>query len=496
MTSSPPQQEHSPQREFFRSVALFQSGKIFERVLGRFVVIVALSFTFAISASGAVYYCDYSAGADSNSGTSKSSPWKRQPYMAGFSGSYSHAAGDQFIFKGGVTWAAACFPMNIAAGGSGSTNDYYGVDTTWFTGSAWTKPVFDGNYAVSGIVGIISNVTLDNLELRHVASSASDGWGLVAVNTGSSANTLIENCFLHGWKETGGTDGAHGGYYAGSYTASTITTNVIQNTEISNLESPNNGTAVRFGGKLIGCKIHDNSSAVLFCTELTNSQIYNINGNPFDGEYHPNGCYLDSATLGQTVGYIRGCIFHDVTGGANMAYLNGRFATQYCYNNLFYGVLPGQRPIEIDAYDYGANAVSGNYYIWNNTFDCSSDGGDAMRVVPRSPSVPILIQVQNNQVIGGSLGSASGDGSGVSVIVDHNLTETKAQGTTAGYTTANFYVSTGATSPTVDAGESTPSKIFTTDILGVSRPQGAAWDIGAYEFLATPPAPQNLRVSP
>ena len=30
-------------------------------------------------------------GEDSNSGTSKSSPWQHQPYKAGFSGKYTHA---------------------------------------------------------------------------------------------------------------------------------------------------------------------------------------------------------------------------------------------------------------------------------------------------------------------------------------------------------------------------------------------------------------------
>ena len=36
------------------------------------------------------------------------------------------------------------------------------------------------------------------------------------------------------------------------------------------------------------------------------------------------------------------------------------------------------------------------------------------------------------------------------------------------------------TSPTVDQGTSL-APLFTTDILGVTRPQGKAWDIGAYE---------------
>jgi hypothetical protein len=43
-------------------------------------------------------------------------------------------------------------------------------------------------------------------------------------------------------------------------------------------------------------------------------------------------------------------------------------------------------------------------------------------------------------------------------------------------------------SPAIDAGT---TNAYTTDILGVTRPQGSAFDIGAYEFVATPP-PSDL----
>ncbi|MGB9553766.1 MAG: choice-of-anchor Q domain-containing protein [bacterium] len=36
---------------------------------------------------------------------------------------------------------------------------------------------------------------------------------------------------------------------------------------------------------------------------------------------------------------------------------------------------------------------------------------------------------------------------------------------------------------------------FNTDILGISRPQGKAWDIGPYEYVVTSlSAPRNLRI--
>jgi hypothetical protein len=470
-----------------------------------------MCFLFAQSVSAATYYCDFGSGSDGNAGTSESAPWQRQPYMAGFAGKYSHAAGDKFIFKGGTTWTSKCFPLNINAAGSGSTNDYYGVDLNWFAGSTFTRPIFDGGYAVDTIVGIESNVTLDNLELRYVSSSASDGWGIVVVTTGSSGNTLIENCWLHGWKCTGHTDGAHGGYYAYAYTASTIATNVMNNTEISNTESPNNGTCVRFGGKIINSKIHNTSSAILFCTEVTNSQVYNVNGDSFDPTpYHTNGIYLDCETLGQTVGYIRGCLIHDIGGGANAAYLNCRGASQYCYNNIFYGTFSAQRPIEIEPYAYGDGGNQGNVYIWNNTIVNDAAGSLPISIVNRGGSPqPKLVQVQNNLVINAN--TLMGGGPAGTITQDHNLMITTAQATAGGYTQNNLWAPSSSSNPSVDIGTSTPAGIFTTDILGGARPQGKAWDVGAYEYgsapsatptpspsatpAGTPQTPQNLHLT-
>src|SRR6266849_6576900 len=89
----------------------------------------------AAAQSGRTFYIDYAGGSNSNAGT-KASPWKTHTYMqtgsactgSGSAPGYSHQAGDQFIFKGGVTWPAACFVFGITHGGTSSVQDYYGVD--------------------------------------------------------------------------------------------------------------------------------------------------------------------------------------------------------------------------------------------------------------------------------------------------------------------------------------------------------------------------------
>jgi hypothetical protein len=51
----------------------------------------------------------------------------------------------------------------------------------------------------------------------------------------------------------------------------------------------------------------------------------------------------------------------------------------------------------------------------------------------------------------------------------------------------------GAGSPAIDAGvdPATLGVVVTTDYSGNARPQGAGYDIGAYEFVVAPPPPAN-----
>lgn len=49
-----------------------------------FRIILLLGLLAAFSTSAATYYVDYSTGSDANNGTTKATPWKRAPGMAGF----------------------------------------------------------------------------------------------------------------------------------------------------------------------------------------------------------------------------------------------------------------------------------------------------------------------------------------------------------------------------------------------------------------------------
>src|SRR5258708_16478334 len=104
----------------------------------------------AAEQSGRTFYIDYASGSNTNNGTSKSTPWKTHPYMqtssactgTGSGPTYSHVAGDRFIFKGGVIWPAACFQLAIGTGGFSSASDFFGVDQTGVSATSLTRPLF------------------------------------------------------------------------------------------------------------------------------------------------------------------------------------------------------------------------------------------------------------------------------------------------------------------------------------------------------------------
>ena len=150
-----------------------------------------------------IYYVDNVSGSDSNSQSqarSKSTPWAHQPYMASFSGSYSHTPGDCFVFKGGDRWVAADRP-NISSGGSSTSEmDYYGTDPSWFSGSTFARPVFDiqSNASLSNVVQInASYVIWDNWEFVNASCGTSGPNQFIISFSGTQDYIYATNNYFH-----------------------------------------------------------------------------------------------------------------------------------------------------------------------------------------------------------------------------------------------------------------------------------------------------------
>lgn len=164
------------------------------------------------------FYVDYTNGNDSNSGQSKTTPFKRAPGMNGCTGQCALTIpqpGDSVILKGCVTWPNAAFSWTPPSAGVAGNPAYYGVDTSWWDNTVsgcsttWNRPVFNlGNAAPSdGAYRVIilssSYIILDNFEIKNVAALASSSTGHTEIfdwgPAGSAQYRTVENMYIHGW---------------------------------------------------------------------------------------------------------------------------------------------------------------------------------------------------------------------------------------------------------------------------------------------------------
>ena len=430
-------------------------------------------------AHSATYYIDYNASNDSANGTTKSTPWKRAPWMTGFSGSYSHAAGDHFIFKGGVTWPGSVFPsgtdgVDTLPSGTSGSRDYYGVDATWYNGGSWTRPIWDlGGSSIPRHtlfwMNDVDYVTFEGIEITNFYfNSSTDGFGTALFFLYEANAIWWINCYFHNWSHgTGGGDdlqviltypghdsvidscifdGSPNGTDSGMATYSyqgTITNSISRNMS--------NGFLMSGGGTLSYCTIGP------------------INDS-FDSAQHEN----EMETTGGGTYYVYNNVFFSPTA---VCILNGNAETDYVWNNLFYQ-MNGVIPFQCDG-----RAGQSTGYFYNNT--AVVDGGIFIRNT--GLGTPWNNTIVNNHVINGTLT----DGSATS---SNNLIQTTSQATADGYTSGNNWQPTTSASSTVNAGAS-QSGLFTNDLLNVARPQGASWDIGAYEFVGTDTAAPTLQTA-
>lgn len=178
---------------------------------------------------GATYYINYDVSDDSANGTTTSTPWKRCPGMVGFAGSYTHAAGDKFIFKGGVTWPSAVLPFTISYSGTNGNQDQYTggqlESTPWGTG----YPVFDGEDTGNFTSGIIQRTSgkeyfiINGIKIIR-AGDTSDGSGQ-AIFFGGGSGITISNC----WLEPNGVNAFAYNTTSGNYSAIYFHDNIIKN---------------------------------------------------------------------------------------------------------------------------------------------------------------------------------------------------------------------------------------------------------------------------
>jgi hypothetical protein len=446
-------------------------------------------------------YVDFAGGADASLGTSKGAAWQHHPYMQGWIGSYTHAAGDTFIFKGGVTWPNACFRMNITSGGSSNTvRDYYGVDSSWYTGGSFARPIFDleatqvatYNVAINFAAG---NITMDCIEITGFYWSGAQGWPaahIIDYESGGS-NLTFKNMYIHNW-----THGAYPGTsddlkcFCGKTSAP-----FNPNSLITHCTFTGPTDAAQSAGYVVyaGCSEFSFNTVTLMpegpvtsgdgsveTWSVHDNLIYNMNES-FDPTLHENAI----ETLGGGAHVYNNTIYNcqfgtsvtDIvimTTGAGSAATTDEF-----YNNVVWGCQTGGIPIMVDAGWSGGHGflATSKMYIYNNTLVPTGTNVAAIRTIDDGYGNLDSCIARNNHLITDT--AFTGKEIVTHYIRDHNLLQTAAVAASNGFSSANNYAPTGVGCLTIDAGVSEAS-LFSTDILGITRPQGSAWDIGAYSL--------------
>lgn len=463
------------------------------RRLGCSAILLMISTLMSAGAASATTYYIAANGSDTNSGTSKSSPWLHAPGMSGCSGTCSSAApkpGDSFILRGGDTWhysSVAGSPVGTpwtwsASGSSTSCNldarlgavvktscIYIGTDHTWYVGPSYARPIlnFDNPLSTSyvsscaynqngqNLIRISANyVIFDDFEILGFCWNSSGG----VVFSTASTGVEMSNMYFHGWTTVSGeTDGFY--MMEGSLALTSFQLcdhNVFDGTDATEGNLPLNATGFAIDQNCT--EIADNVFHHLSNGVISNMQL--VHDNLFENLYEPN----DTGTHGNIVEWdnprysspvllaFYNNIMHDTNEGegVNVAMIT---SNALFFNNVSWlyretsshtNGSQGANCYQLSLQAAGPSEVN----FFNNTSDapCTYTG----------QTTGYTSAFQNNHMIGYSSLSnfISYYGSGSGVVTDNGseIFQSESAASTQGYGPANAYAPTSNTNATVGQG--------------------------------------------
>ena len=387
-------------------------------------VIVAAALLWSRNASAAVYYIA-TTGSNSGAGTI-GSPWQTISY-----GITKLVAGDTLYVRAGTyteTFTGA-FPSGASVGVPITMSAYPGEVVT-LAPSATVDNLFKITTAAYFIIdGFIMDGTHVVQAILFLGSGASN----------SAHDIIIRNSTI---KNTAG-DGV-------------LSTNLSSGYSFINDQIFNNG-----GGQTRnhGMYLEGDNNLVDHCN-IYNNAGYGINlYNGYAGAHANNNIVRYSQLHNNNVANGSGVGGLGVSSGSN----------DLVYNNLIWGNGLGIKVGESD----GTTATT-NTHIYNNTVYNNNVGGSGSRLgIYLDPNGSGSV-VQNNIAYNDLDGDVVNAGQSGTTITN-NLT---ANPSFAGAAANNFALLAG--SPAIDAGVAVSA--VPDDFIGTRRPQGAAYDIGAYEY--------------
>jgi hypothetical protein len=408
-------------------------------------------FTGAVTAQAATYYVA-TTGADSNPGTMS------QPFRSIARGVSSLNAGDTLYIRDG-TWTEQ-IDMQVP-NKSGTEGNY--ITVAGYPGETVTLRFTDGAnlYGPIKTRGDRGYFIFKNLILDGVNDGNGTGWQIRDGNH----HFIVQDLEIKNFK--------YNGIYVSGATDITIRNNRIHN-QLSQCACP--------GERWYGLYIHDGTNIVIEENEIYNNPgggIHCYNGGTGvitnllirNNKVHDNN-FLASSDVGGIIVYEPDPI-RPVSG-------------VQIYNNLIYR--NGSAPTSGNATGIRISLGVDSTKIWNNTVYANKGWGISMEA--NTAGRPTNTVVQNNIVYANTIGPITDSGTGS--ILDHNLT-TNPNFVNAAVSDLNVQTS----SPAIDAGVNLIQVV--TDFKKNPRPQGFAFDIGAYEvgaasLTAGPSPPRNLTV--
>lgn len=465
----------------------------------RTAILVACIFNAGSACAGTHYIA--ANGVDSNTGTSKATPWLHAPGMKGCSGncaSYMPVAGDQFVFRGGDTWHySAGSPVGLPwiwtwSGGNGN-NIYIGVDLTWYSGGSFARPVltmdnplssvllssctFDDNNNQAVVLSNVSYVTFDNFEFTGKCWSG-DPDPNASLNITSATHSIIKNSYFHGWSSTTTSVDVHRmirGLLSATPTYNEIAYNVIDGsdsfhgttTAANQCFKAVNGPPCQSGFGIYGdgYNLHHNVLRYLSNGIVTNGfftvhdNVFEYMWNSYDDQTHPN--VVESGTdglRGVPLYFYNNVIRHT---RQNVTYWVMFDQESYEFNNIFFDNFGDS----IDCLEHSPAADSSTpvLYFYNNSLDASNIGNGACKVnfAGGNSSTPTwhgTANFENNHLIAYSPAQLSSvwvcQSPATCTVNDngHQVYQSESTANGQGYTSTNSYAPTASGNATVGAG--------------------------------------------
>ncbi len=491
----------------------------------RAAILIALVFSAKGAFAATTHYISKSLGADTNNGTSKTTPWAHLPGMPSCTSncaSYTPIAGDRFILMGCDVWVPSDFQINWNWSGTSGSPIYIGVDKTWFNTTNcptnWNRPIFDGqnasgDFLTASASNATSWVTVDWIEMKRMGSCEAVRF------FNATTNWTLSNLYIHAWHQVTDTNGP----VIAAQSLNTFITGVIDGSD----STPTPGVTCNYfystPPNVINSVLHDMPNGLVgYAGGLSGGSVVTWSGNSIYNINDSNGGSHGNAieTVGGGTYYIHDNLIHTMGNcpGCESMFIGNSGETDYVWNNVIYDLGGAQTP------SLGGES-GGSSNFWNNTIVKSADSQSCINNGGQG-AVNSTIHVRNVHCIQAGAGSVS-DFTDTSFILQQTVAQANANSSPHfdRYTASETfpYSPLASTNSTFGAGTNltfncTGSNTgLCSDIVyyaqqtinGVvqavpaktanTRPSSGAWDIGAFQFSSSaaqaPQPPSGLQAS-